>query len=304
MINEALPWPPESAAVEAGEGESWMHFGSNVSLDCHGDPARAEVTVLSDGNHHMALADGLKEFAVRHPEMNGIFYVTLPPGVVQQIVLRRAIALGNLHLSIEPHILIGPAPFFEALAAQGQAYAHQPFMRSQGNVFLVRKGNPKAIDDIGALAREDVRLFISNPRTEAASYRVYRDTLLQLGPRRGLDAQALALRLGTASDRVYHGQSIHHREAPQALFSGWADVAIVYYHLALRYVRVFPDLFEMVYLLGGQSHCDREMGNKVSEFRIALVGNGGQWGDRLLAHLLGPEVTAIYQGHGLCRPHA
>ena len=32
----------------------------------------------------------------------------------------------------------------------------------------------------------------------------------------------------------------HHREAPQALADGEADVAMVCYHLALRFVRVYP----------------------------------------------------------------
>ena len=52
--------------------------------------------------------------------------------------------------------------------------------------------------------------------------------------------------------KVEYGERIHHREAPQAIMDGRADVAIVYYHLALGYTRIFPSLFEMV-PLGGVS---------------------------------------------------
>ncbi|MDE2089282.1 MAG: substrate-binding domain-containing protein [Gammaproteobacteria bacterium] len=302
MIGDPLPWPPETPWPAAPDDALWSHHGSNIVLDFHGDPVQAELTVLSDGNHHMALEETLREFARAHPDMGGIFYLTLPPALLLQIVMHGAIWLGNLRLQMKPHVLISPPGLFDALAQNGRMIEHAPFMRSRGNVLLVRKGNPKSIRDIGALCGDEVKLFISNPRTEAASYGVYRETLLRLGKARNMDVADMARGLEGTDGRVLHGRTIHHREAPQALASGCADTAILYYHLALRYTRVFPDEFEIVALDGGTAQPEANPWNVTSRFHAGVVGDGGRWGGKLLQHLMTRRVTDIYHRHGLLRP--
>ncbi len=300
--NSPLSWPPENPWPTAPDDALWSHPGSNIVLDFHGDPAQAAVTVLSDGNHHMALEEVLRDFARSHPDMSGVFYLTLPPGVLLQIFRCGAVRLGNLRLQLAPHVLVSPPALFDSLAQSGQVSGHVPFMRSRGNVLLVRKGNPKSIRDISSLYRDDLRLFISNPRTEAASHSVYRETLLQLCAVKRLDVAVLASMLDGAGGRVLHGQTIHHREAPQALASGNADAAILYYHLALRYTRIFPDLFEIVALDGGDLQPASIPWNVTSHFHAGVVRDGGEWGGKLLEHLMSSRVTEIYHSHGLLRP--
>jgi len=302
MTDNPLHWPPENPWTAAPDDALWSHPGSNIVLDFHGDPARAAVTVLSDGNHHMALEEALRDFSRMHPEMNSVFYLTLPPGLLLQIFKRGAVRIGNLRLQLTPHVLISPPGLFESLAPSGRLSGHAPFMRSRGNVLLVRKGNPKAIHDIGSLYGDDLRLFISNPRTETASHSVYRETLLRLCGARGMDVAAMSDMLDGVDGRVFYGQTIHHREAPQALASERADAAILYYHLALRYTRVFPELFEIAALDGGDPQPAPSPWNVTSRFHAGVVGDGGQWGGELLRHLMSPQVTDIYHRHGLLRP--
>ncbi|MDA8363028.1 MAG: substrate-binding domain-containing protein [Gammaproteobacteria bacterium] len=302
MTTDPLAWPPEIPWPAAPADALWSHHGSNIALDFHGDPVHAGVTVLSDGNHHMALEQTLQDFVGSHPETNGVFYVTLPPGVLLQVLKHGALRLGNLRLPVTPHVVISPPGLFDQLAQSGRIIRHAPFMRSCGNVLLVRKGNPKLIGDVGSLYRDDVRLFISNPRTEAASHVVYRATLLQLCRARGLDVAAMAGRLDGTDGHVLHGQAIHHREAPQALASDRADAAILYYHLALRYTRIFPEFFEIVALDGGNPQPGPSPWNETSRFHAGVAGDGGSWGGKLLEHLMGSRVTDIYRSHGLLRP--
>lgn len=299
---DPLPWPPETPWPTAPDDALWSHHGSNIVLDFHGDPAQAGLTVLSDGNHHMALEETLREFARAHPDMGGIFYLTLPPGLLLQIAMRGAVRLGNLRLQMKPHVLISPPGLFDALAQRGRTLKHAPFMRSRGNVLLVRKGNPKSIRDIGSLYRDDVRLFMSNPRTEAASHGVYRDTLLDLCKARNLDIAAMTSMLHGTEGRVLHGETIHHREAPQALAAGRADAAILYYHLALRYTRIFPDLFEIIPLDGEGLEPKPSAWNVITTYHAGIVADGGRWGEKLQQHLASDHVTNIYHHHGLLRP--
>jgi ABC-type sulfate transport system substrate-binding protein len=65
----------------------------------------------------------------------------------------------------------------DPLVAQGLLAPHVALARGRGSVLLVKAGNPKRLRDMSDLAREDVTLFISNPRTEAASYALCADTL-------------------------------------------------------------------------------------------------------------------------------
>ena len=260
-------------------------------LDFHGDPVRARLVVFSDGNHHMALEECLRRFCEMHPEVGDVFYVTTPPSVLLNLLAVSGLDIGNLRLSVMPHVFISPPSVLNRLVAAGRMAVHRPFMRSRGNVLLVCRGNPKAIRDIGDLARADVRLFLSNPTSEAASYEVYRATLEGLARRQGVT-------LNIPEMRIVYGERIHHREAPQALVDGRADAALVYYHLALRYMRIFPQRFEIVALDGAPS--DQAFPeNVISRFHVGMIGDGGEWGGQLLAFLLGNGVTDIYRRHGL-----
>ena len=60
-INPHIDWPEEQTG-EDNPFPHWFQPGSNICLDFHGDPANAELVVLSDGNHHMALKDCLENF--------------------------------------------------------------------------------------------------------------------------------------------------------------------------------------------------------------------------------------------------
>ena len=290
MVFELLDWPPERAGG-ADETPRWSQPLSNVVLDFHGDPVCARLVVFSDGNHHMALEECLRRFRGMHPEVGDVFYTTTPPSVPLNLLSAGRLDIGNLRLSVVPHVFISPPAVLDRVVAAGRMAAHQPFMRSRGNVLLVCRGNPKAIRGIGDLTRGDVRLFLSNPETEAASNEVYRATLKGLARRQGL-------LVDIPEERIVYGERIHHREAPQALADGRADVALVYYHLALRYVRIFPQHFEIVALDGAPA--DQALPeNIISRFHVGLIGDGGKWGGQLLAFLLGEGATDIYRRHGL-----
>jgi DNA-binding transcriptional LysR family regulator len=287
-----LSWPVEQSCP-ADTGPRWAQPRSNISLDFHGDPRRARLVVFSDGNHHMALEECLQRFLATYPHVEDVFYATTPPAALLRWLEAGCLHLGNLRLSLQPHVFISPPGILERVVASGRAPGHAPFMRSRGNVLLVREGNPKKIRAVTDLVRADVRLFLSNPETETASYEVYAETLRGLARRAGVEGDFLG------KVHAVYGERIHHREAPQALADGRADAAVLYYHLGLRYTRIFPGQFEIVSLNGAPENAAPE--NVVSRFHLALVDGGGEWGSAAREFLLGPEAAAIYARHGLAR---
>ncbi|MBI3371029.1 MAG: substrate-binding domain-containing protein [Betaproteobacteria bacterium] len=288
-----LNWPYEGAALPEANAQRFSQPASNICLDFHGDPRTAQLVVFSDGNHHMALAEVLALFRSRNPQVGDVFYATTPPRVIVAALQSGALLLGNLRLSVKPHVFIGPAAVLESLRQGGYVGAHSALVKSRGNVLLVRKGNPKRICGAADLARGDVRIFLSNPSTEAASYEVYSGTLRRIAARCGLDFNFLEA-VPDPSPRIVYGDCIHHREAPQCLADDRADVAVVYHHLALRYARIFPDCFEMVALTAPE-----DPDQVISTVHIGLVGDGGEWGAPLLAFMLDSDVAEAYRRHGL-----
>ncbi|MEK7815346.1 MAG: substrate-binding domain-containing protein, partial [Pseudomonadota bacterium] len=149
-----LDWPAESTRPD--DGFRWLHARSNLCLDFHGDPQRARLVVFSDGNHHMALEECLRRFLAAHPAVEDVFYVTTPPAVLLAWLEAGSLHVGNLCLSLRPHVFISPLKILDRVVAAGHATHHVPFMRSCGNVLLVQKGNPKAIRTLADLARPGV----------------------------------------------------------------------------------------------------------------------------------------------------
>ena len=291
-----LNWPIELATGFDRSLERYEQIES-LRLDLHGDPTRAKLVVCSDGNHHMALEQTLQAFARAYPAVEEIFYTTTPPRIALQI-MRGGLQIGNFRLSVSPNVFISPPSVLDQLVAEGRMAGYRPFMRSRGVVLLVRKENPKAITGLADLLRKDVKLFLSNPITEKISYQIYTDCLRRLALHEGAMLDFLAHAPGQPnSEKLIYGEAIHHREAPQAIADGRADAALVFYHLALRYQRIFPELFDFVWPSGslGEQDCD------VSHFNCGLIGDGGEWGKKLVEFLMSDEVTEIYSAHGLER---
>ena len=298
----SLNWPDEAAGSIDGGELRLVQPGSNVCLDFHGDPLRARLMVVSDGNHHMALREVLAVFLAENPAMEDIFYTTTPPRVALQLLCAGHLDIGNLRLSARPHVMIGPPPALDQTVAAGHMAAHRPFMRSRGAALLVRKGNPKRILGAADLLRDEVRLFLSNPLAEKVSYDTYLGSLRRLAAAEGVALGFLDHPPGHPDPgKLLYGGSIHHREAPQAIADTMADtradVAVVFYHLALRYQRIFPDLFDFVQ----PAAWARDHESEVGRTDCGLVGDGGTWGGALLDYLATEAVTQIYRGHGLER---
>ena len=291
-----LEWPAETV-LDEDQIERWCEPGSNHVLDFHGDPLKAKLVVFSDGNHHMALQDALKVFYQQHPQVDDIFYASTPPYPIINLLKKGAIRLGNMTLSVHPHVFISPPKVMQRLKQAGFIKQHVFLAQNQGSVLLIPRNNPKNIQTLQDLMREDIRFFISNPETERTSYSGYRLTLEGLAEHQGL-------RVNNFCDAVFgknvvFGERIHHREAPEAVAQGSADVAIVYYHLALRYTRIFPDTFDIIPLGGTKESPQPPKENLIARIHLGLVGDGGEWGEEFMRFMQSDVVAKIYSYHGL-----
>jgi ABC-type molybdate transport system substrate-binding protein len=298
--NSPLSWPPEAAQYPDNSVRTFTAPGSNLVLDFHGDPATAGLAVFSDGNHHMALEASVRAFLAANPAVVDVFYTTTPPAPLVDALKGDGLVLGNLRISRKPDVFIGPGNILDGLVDTGLITKHVPFAESRGNVILVRKGNPKNIVSVSDLLSDDVTVACSNPVTEKASYAVYAEAARGLAREAGTDGDAMVAKLSTAGPKTLHSQIIHHREVPELIGAGHADAAIIYYHLALRYTRIFPDIFELVDI-GGVLSGERSPTNPTTRYHIGVVADGGKWGEHFVSFMQSNTVQHLYEEHGLLR---
>ena len=168
----------------------------------------------------MALEESLREFYALNPGVQDIFYATTPPSPILKILRSGGIRLGNLTLSVRPHVFISPPHVMDRLKAEGHLDSHFLLAQNQGSVLLTGGGNPRQIQSVKDLMQDDVRLFISHPETENVSYQGYRETLEGLAGRMNLPADEFSRRVFGRT--LVTGDCIHHREAPEAVAAGRA----------------------------------------------------------------------------------
>ncbi len=276
----SLPWPLDEGRAAS---ENLLLPGSNVVYDLHGDPCRAELVVVMEGNQFMVIPSLLKAFEERVGRKVSVFYVTLPPQRFKPLVEGRPLFVGNLCVSVRPHVVMGPPEFMKGLYEKGYTEAPATFVVNKGVVLVVQRGNPKGIRGPEDLLREDVKIGISNPVREKNSFQTYIKALSKVqGLREKIEKEALT------------SEFVHHREVPAMLYWGLVDVAPLYYHFALYYRsrEFFPEpLFDYIEFEEGRA--------ARSEYQVALSSEcRSELAFAFKEFLLSEEARRIYGRYG------
>jgi hypothetical protein len=292
---------------------------SNRLWDLHAEIGECDLVLSTNGNYHMAL----RELWYDHflPEAKGVadiknwFYSTSPPISPEQIA-NQSLTFGNLHSSCTPSVAVGPKKLIQKLIDAGVVEGDPiPVIENQGNVILVKKGNPKKIRTVWDLGRPDVRVVTSNPYNEKGSFGNYSNTIYNIasnnpGEQKNKSADDLfndIFNKQWAKNKWLSGARIHHREVPWSIAYGKADAGPFFYHLAKYAVEQFPDKFEIVPLGGTTQQPKPLTGNRIAKFFLVKIK--GDWSEAtlksrelLIKGYLSPEFTKILKKHGLKRP--
>lgn len=288
---------------------------SNRLWDMHAEFGDCDLVLSTNGNYHMALRelwyDLFLPSVAEKVTIKNWFYTTSPPISPNQ-VMNKSITFGNLHSSCVPSLAVGPQQLVNKLVNAGFVEGQLiPVIQNQGNVLLVKKGNPKHIQSIWDLGRPDVKVVTSNPYNEKGSFGNYSGSIYNIAVK---DQKTNADELFNSifnnkdiKDKWLSGARIHHREVPWSIAYGQADAGIFFYHLAKYTVTRFPDRFEIVPLGGSVAQPDPLPGNKIAKFFIVKIK--GDWTEttlqareHLLQMYLSSEFTQILEKHGLKRP--
>jgi Bacterial extracellular solute-binding protein len=227
--------------------------------------ARASLAIFTEGNHLMVLhsesilgefpswAKAQSRFA--DLDFENTVLVTLPQPMIVDIVKTGALILGNLTLDVGrtsgyyPDIVMAGLDPLQELCKSGVIEPRaRVFAKSQGQALVVRKGNPLGVNGLTDIARTGARVATADA-VEAAGRAVLRAQIESLIGKPAADA-LFATEVGHFPGRL----GITHRDVPEMLARGYADVGIVPYHLVSYWVRTFPDLFELVRISGAERY--------------------------------------------------
>jgi Bacterial extracellular solute-binding protein len=150
-------------------------------------------------------------------------------------------------LDLPDIVMAGPGP----LRQLRQLGAIEPqarfFSRNRGFALLVRKGNPLGIHGLVDIARSGGRVALPEAASEPearARYRAAVDDLI---------GKPAADELFAAETPNFPGRiGIVHRDLPEMVARGYADVALTQYHLISYWTRIFPNHFALVPVSGAE----------------------------------------------------
>ena len=318
---DLLDWPADFPQVNPYLTEPT----SNRLNDLHGNIGNCDIVLSTAGNYHMALRELWPVFLNKYAkgiDIKNWYYSTSPPIAPPQIK-NKVLQFGNMNMNCVPQVAVGPGKLIKKLIDMGVTDGKPiDIFRNNGNVIFVKKGNPKNIKSVWDLGRDDVTLVTPSPTMEPGSFGNFSGSIYNIAkndpnPPAGMSAEKLFDSIFNADQsgcgeagkkcRWVSGKRIMHREQPWAVYSGNADAGFIFYHLALYFVRTFPDQFEIV-PLGGSAEAPKPVkGNKVAVLKAVKIK--GNWTkkqkkaqDALMKAYQSNEFTAILKKHGINRP--
>jgi molybdate-binding protein len=225
----------------------------------------ASLVIFTEGNHLMVLlsddimaafpswAKSQPQYANANLDLNNVVVVTLPQPIVVQMIQTGRIALGNLALDVSrasgfyPDIVMcGSQPLRELRKLGVIEPQARLFSKSRGLALLVRKGNPLSIRVLTDVARTGARL--GQPDSVEFGARSRNRAMIE-----GLIGKAAADAFFATEVEHFPGRlGITHRDVPEMIARGYADVGLSQYHLVSHWARTFPGCFELVPIEGAE----------------------------------------------------
>ena len=258
-LPEPLVWP---VVTKLQPGVRSFAGHTDTVLDVAGRiGAPPSLVIFTEGNHLMVLLGddiigAFPSWAKSKPpyadlNLDNIVVVTLPQPVLIQMIRTGGIALGNLTLDVSrrsgfyPDIFMG---YPEPLRQLRQLGVIEPqarfFSKNRGLALLIRKGNPLGIGGLTDVVRAGTRIALPDSGDVRAECRAAADELL---------GKPAADAFFAAEVPSFPGRlGIMHRDLPEMVARGYADVALTWYHLVSYWARIFPNQFDLVGVSGAE----------------------------------------------------
>lgn len=291
FAQRSVPWSDGESNPAADKGYVFQVQGIDNVPDLHGNPEHAQLVLFIAGNQFMVLPKLIAGFERQHPELRGrIFYETLPPGIMRkQMQHGGVLTLGNLTLQVHADVYQAGAKVLSARLERRQVEQSTPYATNDLEI-MVAAGNPRHIESLLDLGRDDVRLSMPNPEWEGVANQIS-NSLHKAG------GEALYQKVMVA--KVKYGTTyltqVHHRQTAIRILDGKSDAGVTWAS-EVRFQESIGNRIAGVKIPSNE--------NTTAIYAAGVLSNAthraaaSAWVD----YLTSPEAQTIYRSYGFGPP--
>jgi ABC-type molybdate transport system substrate-binding protein len=250
----------------------------------------ADLVLFVAGNQFMVMEELLGMFQGQYPEINRIFYETLPPGLELKQILAGGAVFRDKLIDVRPDVYASVSEAaMEQLEEKDLISGEDYFLYLHNRIVLmVPEGNPAKINAVQDLGRSEVRISQPNPAYEDIAFHImdmYRDA--------GGDTLVHRIMEEKRAEGTTILTVVHHRETPLRIKKGTVDVGPVW-ATEIKHARQHNLPVDAVE--PGESLDQRE---KINYFICPLKGSANPVnGEKFLKFIQSRTAQGIYEKYG------
>jgi len=214
---------------DAGHGKDYRTFHTNgeVEYGSVSDSYDSDLVMYLAGNQFMVMRELITDFQAKNPSVESVYVETIPPGQILKGQLLKQGEIEGQQTAMNPDVFASVnIGHLKKLNKQNLMDAHAIYIHNRLEL-MVAEGNPKNIKGPEDLGRDDLVQSHPNPLTEGI-FKFYGSEMLKdLGLHEKVTGGAECRSCWAVEGKTWF-TSRHHRETPDRIEKGTADVGIVW----------------------------------------------------------------------------
>lgn len=216
-------------AKDADYNHDYRTFSSDgqIAYGQISDSYSAELVMYLAGNQFMVMAKLITDFQSKNPDIKTVYVETIPPGqILKQQILKQG-EINGQKTAMNPDLFASVnLNHLKTLNKKDLMHSYMIYTHNKLEL-MVAQGNPKNIQNAKDLIRDDLVQSHPNPLTEGI-FKFYGSTMLkELGIYEKVTGHAECKSCWAVKDKTWF-TARHHRETPDLIEKGEADVGIVW----------------------------------------------------------------------------
>ena len=229
-LSAAIILPTTSQGAEhAGHNNDYRTFYQNGKIEYGkiGDSYTADLVLYLAGNQFMVMEELVQDFLKKHPNIKNAYVETIPPGQIFKGQILKQGQINDQNTAMNPDVFASVnLGHLKKLKAAGLMDKYKIYTHNKLEL-MVAKSNPKGISGPKDLARDDLVQSHPNPLTEGI-FKFYGSAMLKdLGLHEKVTGNAKCRGCWAVEGKTWFTKR-HHRETPDRIEKGEADVGIVW----------------------------------------------------------------------------
>jgi len=282
---------------DAGHSNDYRTFHANGEIEYGSidDSYTADLVLYLAGNQFMVMEELITDFQKNHPEIETVYVETIPPGQILNNQLLKQGEVEGQQTAMNPDVFASVnIGHLKKLKGEGLMEKHSIYIHNKLEL-MVAEGNPKNIQGPEDLGRDDLVQSHPNPVTEGI-FKFYGSEMLKdLGLHENVTAGAECRSCWAIEDKTWF-TSRHHRETPDRIEKGEADVGIVW-TTEVVHAKAEGRPIDGVSIPAPLNKLDKV------NYAVGIMSNGRNPDNaaRYIEYLATDDAQSIYQSYGFIR---